>query len=60
MEMKYWTAVALANNKQMDKAIPLFQQVFKEDPKWIELTERLPASGLLTIPKEEITRIEKQ
>ncbi|MEO1438076.1 MAG: DUF1028 domain-containing protein, partial [Bacteroidota bacterium] len=51
LEMQYWTAVALANNGEMEKAIPIFQSVFKDDPKWIELTERLPASGLLRLPK---------
>ncbi|MEM6726563.1 MAG: DUF1028 domain-containing protein, partial [Bacteroidota bacterium] len=55
LEMKYWTAVALANNGQMEEAKPIFQSVFKEDPKWRELTERLPASGLLRLPKSEIS-----
>ncbi len=30
LEMKYWTAIALANNKNFDKALPIFKEVLKK------------------------------
>lgn len=46
-EMIYWQAVALAGAGQVERATPLFQQAFRVDAAWRELTRRLPASGLL-------------
>lgn len=57
LEMKYWTAVSLANNKKMNDALILFKEIFKEDNNWRLLTERLPQAELLTISKEELKRI---
>ena len=57
LEMKYWKAVTLANNNRLDEALPIFKQVFAKDENWRELTRRLPASGLLTIPETDIERI---
>ena len=31
LEMKYWTAVALANKGMMKEAIPMFKEIFKKD-----------------------------
>ncbi len=60
LEMKYWTAVTLANNGDVTKALPLFKEVFKGDPNWKELTKRLPASGLLQVDAEQMTLILRQ
>jgi uncharacterized Ntn-hydrolase superfamily protein len=57
LEMKYWKAVALANNGRMDEALPIFEYVFDRDRNWRELTGRLPASGLLTVTEEELLKI---
>ncbi len=57
LEMKYWKAVALANNQRFTEALPIFMQVFAEDENWKELTRRLPASGLLDLADDEIERI---
>ena len=57
LEMKYWKAVALANNGRMDEALPIFEYVFDRDRNWRELTGRLPASGLLTVKEEELLKI---
>ena len=46
-EMIYWHAVALANMKRVDEALPLFAKAFAMEPSWRELTPRLPKSGLL-------------
>ena len=57
LEMKYWKAVALANNARMEEALPIFRYVFKRDANWRELTGRLPASGLLTVTEEQLQKI---
>jgi len=59
LEMKYWKAVALANNGRMDEALPVFEYVFERDSNWKELTGRLPASGLLTVSDKELQSILK-
>ncbi|MDX1602087.1 MAG: DUF1028 domain-containing protein [Salinimicrobium sediminis] len=59
LEMKYWTAVALANSGRMDEAKSLFEAIFKADPNWKEMTRRLPASGLLNISKKELEELTK-
>lgn len=57
LEMKYWTAVALANSGRLSEATPLFDSIFKADDNWREMTKRLPASGLLIISEEELEEI---
>ena len=57
LEMKYWKAVALANNGRMEEALPIFTYVFDRDANWRELTGRLPASGLLTVTEEQLQKI---
>ncbi len=57
LEMKYWTAVALANSDRLEEALPLFRQVFEEDENWRTMTRRLPASGLLNVPDETLKKI---
>jgi uncharacterized Ntn-hydrolase superfamily protein len=57
LEMKYWTAVSLANMKKLDEAIPLFREVFKEDSNWKILTPRLVPIGLLEVSAEDLKRI---
>ena len=59
LEMKYWKAVALANNHRMDEALPIFEYVFDRDSNWRELTRRLPDSGLLTVSESELQTILK-
>ena len=57
LEMKYWTAVTLANHQKLDEALPLFKEIFKKDNNWRILTERLPEIDLLNVKKEEIDKI---
>jgi uncharacterized Ntn-hydrolase superfamily protein len=57
LEMQYWTAVTLANNKEMDKAILLFKKVFAKDKNWKELTRRLPDVKLLTVKNADLKKI---
>lgn len=57
LEMKYWTAITLINNKNMTKAIPILQSIFAKDKNWKELTRRLPPVGLLTVSDKELQKI---
>jgi len=57
LEMKFWTAVSLANNQKIKEALELFKTIFKKDNNWRLLTERLPESGLLNLTKNELEEI---
>jgi uncharacterized Ntn-hydrolase superfamily protein len=57
LEMQYWTAVTLANNKQTDKALPIFKRIFAIDKNWKELTRRLPVVNLLTTNETDLKKI---
>jgi uncharacterized Ntn-hydrolase superfamily protein len=59
LEMKYWTAITLANNKQVDKAVPILKAVYAKDANWRELTKRLPKAGLLTVSEQEYQQLVK-
>lgn len=57
LEMQYWTAITLVNNKQTAQALPMFKRIFAKDRNWKELTRRLPAVQLLTVPETVLTQI---
>lgn len=57
LEMQYWTAVTLANNKELAKAIPIFRKVFAADKNWKQLTRRLPQVKLLTVTESDLKKI---
>jgi uncharacterized Ntn-hydrolase superfamily protein len=57
LEMQYWTAITLANNKQVDKALPILKKVFAADKNWKTLTRRLPPVNLLTVSDADLKRI---
>ncbi|MFL5809578.1 MAG: DUF1028 domain-containing protein [Flavisolibacter sp.] len=57
LEMQYWTAVTLANNKEMGKALPIFKKVFAKNANWKELTRRLPKVNLLTVSAPDLQKI---
>ncbi len=46
-EVKYWAAVTLMTAGKEKEALAYFKEVFAKEPKWVEVTRRLPASGLL-------------
>jgi len=56
-EIIYWQAVTLVGAGEVEKALPLFRDVFKKNPNWVELTRRLPHSGLLPDDPELIKNI---
>jgi hypothetical protein len=57
LEMQYWTAITLINNKQVSKALPILKSVFSKDSNWKELTRRLPKVNLLTVSEAELKKI---
>lgn len=57
LEMQYWTAITLANNKQTAKALPMLKSIFARDKNWKELTRRLPPVGLLTVSADDLKKI---
>lgn len=57
LEMKYWTAIALANSGKLKDALPIFKTVFSKDDNWKILTKRLPKSGLLTVSEGDFQKI---
>ena len=60
LEMKYWTAVTLANTGEIEKALPMFKEIFSLDKNWKELTKRLPPVGLLTVNEKILKKIIEQ
>nr|WP_294995314.1 DUF1028 domain-containing protein [uncultured Sediminibacterium sp.] len=57
LEMQFWTAITLANNKEVDKALPMLKKIYGKDKNWKELTRRLPAVKLLTVSETDLNRI---
>jgi tetratricopeptide (TPR) repeat protein len=57
LEMKYWHAITLANNKEIEAAIDILRRVYKEDKNWKILTNRLPEAGLLNLDQWDLERI---
>ena len=57
LEMKYWYAINLLNNKEFQKAHPILKDIFNEDNNWRILTSRLIKNGLLIISKEELKKV---
>jgi uncharacterized Ntn-hydrolase superfamily protein len=53
LEMQYWTAITLATNHEVKKAVPMLQGIYKKEPNWRELTRRLPKVGLLNVSEKE-------
>jgi uncharacterized Ntn-hydrolase superfamily protein len=59
IEMQYWYAINLLNNKDFEKAKPILESIFKADKNWQILTKRLVKSKLLIITEAELDTIMK-
>lgn len=57
LEMKYWHAVTLVNNGNLDEALPMFKEVFEKDHNWAIMTPRLIDSKLLDVTDEQLKQI---
>ena len=58
-ELSFWSAITLASKGQLDKALPIFRDVFNREPRLRKLTPRLVDSGLLPDDPELIETIMK-
>ena len=58
-ELSFWSAITLASKGQLDKALPIFRDVFNRNPRLRKLTPRLVDSGLLPDDPELIETIMK-
>lgn len=60
-EMKFWTAVTLANNKQVEKASIILHDIYSKElgDNWKELLRRLPKVGLLNVTESELKKLLK-
>ncbi len=57
IELPFWQAVTLADTGKTEEALVIFTKVFREDPNWALLLERLPAAGMLKNDPELIEQI---
>jgi uncharacterized Ntn-hydrolase superfamily protein len=57
VELPFWQAVTLFSLGREEEAAPIFRRVFEQEPIWMELVRRLPASGLLPDDPKAIERI---
>lgn len=57
LEMKYWTAVTLVNNGQLEQALPMFKEIFSIDDNWRKLTPRLTKVGMLNTDEKTLEKI---
>lgn len=59
MEMKYWTAITLANNKNVKEASEILHKIYIRNGNWRELTRRLPKVSLLNVSKADLQMLLK-
>ncbi len=59
LEMKYWYAINLINNKDLKKAKPILKSIFKKDKNWQTLLPRLYKSKLLMVTDKELKKLMK-
>ena len=57
LEMKYWTAITLANGGDIEEAQKMLIPVYQKDGNWRELTRRLPKVGLLTVSEADYQKL---
>jgi uncharacterized Ntn-hydrolase superfamily protein len=57
LEINFWYAVALAEIGQLEESLPVFRMVFKENPNWAVLLERLPEVDLFSKDDEVMKKI---
>jgi len=59
LEMQFWTAITLANNKKIKEAAQMLLNIYNQDSNWRELTRRLPKVNLLTVTDAEFRELIK-
>jgi len=46
-ELRFWLALDMADQADLETAIPLLREAMRQDKRWLELLRRLPAADLL-------------
>lgn len=59
LEMQYWYAINLLNNKEFEKAKSILKSIFNQNKNWQVLIPRLVKSKLLIISENELNAIMK-
>lgn len=59
LEMQYWTAITLANDKHIERASKMLQNIYNKDGNWREVTRRLPKVGLLNVSEKDMKELVK-
>jgi uncharacterized Ntn-hydrolase superfamily protein len=54
LEMQYWHAITLANNKGVKQAAIMLKKIYAIDSNWRELTRRLPKVDQLKVTPSEL------
>jgi len=57
LEARYWHAVAMVNAGEIERALPIFADIFTRGDNWRELTPRLVGPGFLKADEETLQRI---
>lgn len=57
IEIPFWHAVTLADSGHREEALPIFRQVFSQNPDWAVLLRRLPPVGMVKMASEEVEKI---
>jgi uncharacterized Ntn-hydrolase superfamily protein len=56
-EPQFWYATTLAKHGHLDEALTVFEEVFKVEPFWLDLIDRLVDAGSFPSDKETIAKI---
>ena len=59
-ELPFWTAVTLAQTGELEKALPIFKDVFSKNKSLRELIPRIIESGFLKDDQEMVDQILNQ
>ena len=59
LEMKYWYAITLANNGELEEAKSILKEIFKQNNQWKVLIPRLVKPKLLLISDKDLQEILK-
>nr|MBN1229071.1 DUF1028 domain-containing protein [Anaerolineae bacterium] len=56
-EPQFWYATALAEHGHLEEALPIFAEVFKVEPVWRDMLDRLAAAGFFPSDKDVIEKV---
>ena len=56
-ELRFWEAVALAEQGRVEESKPIFERVFRRRRAWRRLLSALPAYGLLSVPEPVLNEL---